>query len=398
MVFDTATSKTWAGKLALIWSIFLAIPIIQCPVKKIAVYYRVQFTVFRTKTSNKTSHFQRIPGRSSFVVFCIFEAAMSRIRQYTIDRMNSLGTRGKPFVFVIDFDFEKPLVFELGVPSDLLWKTPNATNFIPEELPEQPVLWDISPVDFDRYQLAFDMVSQHIRSGDTYLLNLTMPTRVKTNLSLEEVFYLSNAPYKIWLKNQFVCFSPEIFVRINDGVISSFPMKGTIDANLENAPQQLLNDEKEVAEHHTIVDLIRNDLSMVATDVHVDRLMYLDRICTNRGDLLQMSSQVSGKLPGDYRNSIGDILAKMLPAGSICGAPKPKTLEIIRKTENYERGYYTGIFGYFDGKNLDSCVLIRYLEQDGDQLIFKSGGGVTFLSDCQTEYNELISKVYVPIG
>jgi len=324
--------------------------------------------------------------------------AMDKIRQYTIDRMNNLGAQGKPFVFIVDFDFEKPLVFEPRGTPDLLWKTPFASNFVPENIPEKPVVWDISPVGFDRYQQAFDNVSQHIRIGDTYLLNLTMPTRVKTNLSLDELFYLSAAPYKIWLKNQFVCFSPEIFVRINDGVISSFPMKGTIDANIENAGQRLLKDEKEVAEHHTIVDLIRNDLSMVATDVHVDRLMYLDRICTNRGDLLQMSSQVSGKLPEDYQNSIGDILAKMLPAGSICGAPKPKTVEIIRNAEKYDRGYYTGIFGYFDGKNLDSCVLIRYLEQDGDLLTFKSGGGITFLSDCQTEYNELISKVYVPIG
>jgi para-aminobenzoate synthetase component 1 len=111
-----------------------------------------------------------------------------------------------------------------------------------------------------------------------------------------------------------------------------------------------------------------------------------------------MSSEISGKLPQNYSSQIGTIISKMLPAGSICGAPKPKTVEIIRKTENYERGYYTGIFGVFDGKNLDSCVLIRYLEQNGEELIFKSGGGITFMSDCQTEYNELIRKVYVPIA
>jgi para-aminobenzoate synthetase component 1 len=111
-----------------------------------------------------------------------------------------------------------------------------------------------------------------------------------------------------------------------------------------------------------------------------------------------MSSQISGKLPKDYQQSIGTILDKMLPAGSICGAPKQKTVEIIKEAEPYKRGYYTGVFGVFDGKNLDSCVLIRYLEQDGNQLNFKSGGGITFLSDCQSEYNELIQKVYVPIG
>ena len=142
----------------------------------------------------------------------------------------------------------------------------------------------------------------------------------------------------------------------------------------------------------------QNYLSIVASEVEVERLMYIDRICTNRGDLLQMSSQISGTLPDNYPQSIGTILARLLPAGSICGAPKPKTLEIIRKVESYRRGYYTGVFGVFDGKNLDSCVLIRYLEQESDELVFKSGGGITFLSDCQTEYNELIQKVYVPIS
>lgn len=323
---------------------------------------------------------------------------MNKIQQHTIERMNELGAQGKSFVFVIDYDFEKPLVFDLSDTAGLLFKTPGSANYVPKNIQKKQVVWNVHPVDIEQYRQAFNKVQNHIHNGDTYLLNLTMPTRIETNLSTEEIFHLSDAPYKVWLKNQFVCFSPEIFVRINDGIISSFPMKGTIDANIENADQLLLHDEKEVAEHHTIIDLIRNDLSMVATEVQVDRFMYLERICTNRGDLLQMSSQISGKLPENYQQSIGTILAKMLPAGSICGAPKPKTIEIIKKTEPYHRGYYTGVFGVFDGKNLDSCVLIRYFEQEDDRLIFKSGGGITFLSDCSAEYNELIQKVYVPIS
>ena len=323
---------------------------------------------------------------------------MSEFQQHTINQMNELGAQGKPFVFVIDFDFEEPLIFELDDASAILWKTPESSNYQNKQIQDKEVEWNIHPVEFGQYQQAFNKVQQHIHNGDTYLLNLTMPSRVKTNLTPEEIFYRSEASYKVWLKDQFVCFSPEIFVRINDGIISSFPMKGTIDANLDNAEQVLLNDEKEVAEHHTIVDLIRNDLSMVATHVEVEKLMYIDEIKTNQGDLLQMSSQVSGKLPENYRQLIGTILAKLLPAGSICGAPKPKTLEIIRNVEPCQRGYYTGVFGVFDGVNLDSCVLIRYLEQEGHELVFKSGGGVTFLSDCQTEYNELIQKVYVPIS
>lgn len=323
---------------------------------------------------------------------------MNEAQRHTIQRMNELGAKGEPFVFIIDFDYEKPLVFNFSDSDELLWKTPVFSNFIPEEVTPKEIEWNIHAVQYQEYETAFAVAQDHIHNGDTYLLNLTMPTKVTTNLGPQEIFHLSDAPYKIWLKNRFVCFSPEIFVRINDGVITSYPMKGTIDANVESAEQQLINDEKEVAEHHTIVDLIRNDLSMVADDVKVDRFRYIDRICTNQGELLQMSSQISGVLQENYPASIGTILAQMLPAGSICGAPKPKTVEIIRKVEPYNRGYYTGVFGVFDGKNLDSCVLIRYLEQDGEQLTFKSGGGITFLSDCKTEFNELIQKVYVPIG
>ena len=82
---------------------------------------------------------------------------------------------------------------------------------------------------------------------------------------------------------------------------------------------------------------------------------------------------------------------------SICGAPKRKTLEIIRKSEIYKRGFYTGIFGIFDGTDLQSAVMIRYIEKNSKNYLFKSGGGITFFSDPEKEYQELIDKVYVPI-
>jgi para-aminobenzoate synthetase component 1 len=110
-----------------------------------------------------------------------------------------------------------------------------------------------------------------------------------------------------------------------------------------------------------------------------------------------VSSQISGDLPKNYTENIGDILFTLLPAGSISGAPKKKTLEIIAKTENYERGFYTGIFGIFDGKNLDSCVLIRFIENQNGQLVYKSGGGITFMSEAEKEYDEMLKKVYVPV-
>jgi para-aminobenzoate synthetase component 1 len=91
---------------------------------------------------------------------------------------------------------------------------------------------------------------------------------------------------------------------------------------------------------------------------------------------------------------IGAIIFSLLPAGSISGAPKKKTVE---KAENYPRNYFTGIFGIFDGNNLDSAVMIRFIENINDEFYFKSGGGITFMSNPESEYQEMINKVYVPI-
>ncbi len=174
-------------------------------------------------------------------------------------------------------------------------------------------------------------------------------------------------------------------------------MKGTMDAAIPGAHRLLASDPKEDAEHNTIVDLIRNDLSTVASQVRVKRFKYIEKLKTHQGELLQMSSEISGKLAADFKGNLGDILFALLPAGSICGAPKKKTLEIIKEVEAYERGFYTGVFGYFDGQNLDSAVAIRYIEKQEDGLVFKSGGGITFKSDWEKEYNELLNKVYVPV-
>jgi para-aminobenzoate synthetase component 1 len=86
----------------------------------------------------------------------------------------------------------------------------------------------------------------------------------------------------------------------------------------------------------------------------------------------------------------------LLPAGSVTGAPKEKTVQIIREAENDDRGFYTGIFGYFNGEILRTAVTIRYIEQTGNRMVFKSGGGITALSDPEQEYREMISKVYLP--
>jgi len=256
--------------------------------------------------------------------------------------------------------------------------------------------FELSPVSYDRYARAFSVVREHILHGNSFLLNLTFPTQLHTDLTLEQVFRRSTAPYKLLFKNRFVLFSPETFIRIRDGFIFSYPMKGTIDAAIPQAEKTIMNNEKELWEHNTIVDLIRNDLSMVARDVEVTKYRYIDRLQTNKNELLQVSSEIRGRLEKGWQGRLGEILLQLLPAGSISGAPKKKTLEIIAQAEGEKRGYFTGIFGIFDGATLDSGVMIRYIERTGGGLQFRSGGGITGHSEAQKEYNEMIDKVYVP--
>jgi para-aminobenzoate synthetase component 1 len=315
-----------------------------------------------------------------------------------IHQLNKWGKQKIPFVFLIDFALKNPIIFPLNNPlKEVFWTIPGSSNSIESYEKNELKSWKTTPVSFENFSAGFNQIMWHIKNGDTYLLNYTQPTLIETNLSLEEIFHGSSAPYKIYLKDKFVCFSPETFVKIRNGKISSYPMKGTIDAGIENAEQLILTDSKEIAEHNTIVDLIRNDMSLVAENVLVEKFRYLSHIQTNNKNLWQVSSEISGDLPKNYTENIGDILFALLPAGSISGAPKKKTLEIIEKTEQYERGYYTGVFGIFDGKNLDSCVLIRFIENQNGQLIYKSGGGITFMSEAEKEYDEMLKKVYVPV-
>ncbi|MEN8203274.1 MAG: aminodeoxychorismate synthase component I [Bacteroidota bacterium] len=317
----------------------------------------------------------------------------------TIETINELASGKNPFVFLISFSGEDNLVY---TPSEaagkgLFMEMPGMVNHSFQVKPEGPIQFNKHPMKEARYLDAFNYVKGQILYGNSFLLNLTFPTSVETNFSLREIFLGSKAPYKLLLEDELVVFSPERFVRILGDTISATPMKGTIDALVPGAHRLLSSDLKEDAEHNTIVDLIRNDLSMIASKVRVKRFKYIERLKTNQGELMQMSSEITGKLQDRYQNRLGDLLFKLLPAGSICGAPKKKTVEIIRKAEGYERGYYTGVFGHFDGENLESAVAIRYIEQQGEELVFKSGGGITFQSDWKKEYDEMQKKVYVPI-
>ena len=374
------------------------------------------------------------------------------MKQEIIDKINRLASQDEPFLFVINYQGDKAFIrllsdinpeeclfdfegrgnlshawketWKEGTSEKETWKKVTSEEEISE------TTWQIEPPLYEDYERNFNIVKSNIMAGNSYLTNLTCRVPVSCNLSLEEIFHRAKGKYKLLLRRKrnltpFVCFSPETFVRIKGGRIYSYPMKGTLDASLPDAEKQLMEDRKEAAEHATIVDLIRNDLSRVAEDVRVDKYRYIDVLHTNKGNILQTSSEISGRLPEDYPHHLGEILDAQLPAGSITGAPKDKTMQIIQEAEGYDRGFYTGIMGIYDQGELNSAVMIRFIEEetspvdfetDGEKnfkakegkasegkepkasrkLYFKAGGGITSKSDCRKEYEEVIQKIYLP--
>lgn len=308
-------------------------------------------------------------------------------------QLSQLVSQGTPVFFYSDFKGEKFHCYALDqlIHHDIEFSFNEKLN--PHNSPPTPIS---SPIDFSDYAKKFNQVQQHIRAGNTYLLNLTQPTPIISPYTLREIYTMANAPYKLRIGQKFVCFSPEPFVTIDDNRIHTYPMKGTIDADVPNAAEIILNDPKELAEHTMIVDLLRNDLGIVSTDIRVEEFRYLTTIETGNKRLHQVSSHISGKLNDDWKEHIGNILEALLPAGSISGTPKKKSVELIESIEGYKRGYFSGVFGHFDGKNLYSAVAIRYIEQTKEGLVYKSGGGITAESNPRSEYQEMLDKIYIP--
>lgn len=313
--------------------------------------------------------------------------------------MDILSEQGIPFFFMVDFLAQNIIIIKEDElkNNDIQIKFPHYIFENQLKPIDKEILWESFPQSQESYQKGFDIIQQNLKKGNSYLINYTCKTEIKTNLSLKEIYGLSDAKYKVYFNNQFTFFSPETFIEIKDNHIFTYPMKGTIDASIEDAINVLKQDKKELAEHYTVVDLLRNDLSMVAKNVQLDEFQTIDFLKTRNKNLYAMSSKISGTVRPEYQKKTGSILKKLLPAGSILGAPKNKTLEIILEAENHSRGFYTGVCGWFDGKNLDSCVMIRFLEKENNQIFFKSGGGITHMSQMEDEYQEMKNKIYVPV-
>ena len=313
-----------------------------------------------------------------------------------IAEINRLSAAHIPYFFMINFSSDHAIV----LPQSELSKSGiscqidalDSNNLIGKQYD-----FNASFPNYGDYQKSFEYVMEEIKMGNTYLINLCSKSRVETDLTIDEIYEYSRAKFKVKVEDRIVVFSPEPFIHIDEnGLIHAYPMKGT--RVLGNNEISLHDNNKEMAEHYTVVDLLRNDLGMVCECVDVENFGFIEVLKTDRGEIEQMSSHISGKVKNLYLEKPGNLLDVLLPAGSISGAPKERTLEIIQSAEQIDRGFYTGVFGFGDGRELNAAVSIRFLkkEENGD-LFYYSGGGITANSRVEEEYNELCKKIYLPI-
>jgi len=253
----------------------------------------------------------------------------------------------------------------------------------------------------ERFEQAVDATKEFIRSGD--IIQIVLSQRfvrpfAKSPLDLYRALRTVNpSPYMFLLDTgdfAIVGASPEVHVKVTDGLVESRPIAGTrprgatpeADATLE---KDLLADEKEKAEHLMLVDLARNDLGRVCQygTVTVPEFMVVERY----SHVMHIVSQVEGKLRPD-RNAF-DVMRATFPAGTVSGAPKIRAMQIIAQFEKLQRGFYAGALGYFsyDG-NLDCCITLRTALLKDGQITIQAGAGLVADSVPAAEYQETINK------
>ncbi len=247
------------------------------------------------------------------------------------------------------------------------------------------------------YDAAIASIHGYLHAGDTYQVNFTDRIEGETDSDALTVYQTllrqQPVPFAAYIDSPFgtiLSFSPELFFRTTQRRICVRPMKGTWRRGVnftddEKAQRQLRHDEKNRSEHVMIVDLLRNDLGRICRygSVHVDELFHVERYNT----LLQMTSTCSGQLRDGVSPS--EVLVNLFPCGSITGAPKRRSMEIIRELERRPRGVYSGCIGFF-GPDGEACfnVAIRTVKLEGRRVSMGVGGGITADSKAEEEFAE----------
>ncbi len=255
-----------------------------------------------------------------------------------------------------------------------------------------------------RYMDMVEQAKEYIAAGDIFQVVLSRPFRYKLArhpFSLYRRLRQANpSPYMFYInfgERQLVGASPERLVKLEDGKVLTCPIAGTrrrgeSPAEDEQLAEELLADAKERAEHAMLVDLGRNDLGRISLPgtVSIDRLMEVEKY----SHVMHIVSEVSGQL--DSKFSAVDVLAACFPAGTVSGAPKIRAMEIIYELEGDSRGPYAGAVGYFDFRgNMDTCITIRTLIIEGQQVTIRTGAGIVADSVPEMEYREIMHKARI---
>ena len=261
---------------------------------------------------------------------------------------------------------------------------------------------EITPLfDKDTFCSMVEKAKHHIREGDIFQIVLSNRLEAPFSGSLFNTYRIlrtmNPSPYMFYLSGtdvEVAGASPETLVKLENGVLHTFPLAGTRprgktpaeDKALEEA---LLADEKELAEHNMLVDLGRNDLGKVSEfgSVSVERFHCIERY----SHVMHIGSTVRGEL----REGLDalDAISAVLPAGTLSGAPKIRACQLIGELENNKRGIYGGAIGYIDFTgNMDTCIAIRIAYQKNGRVFVRSGAGIVADSVPETEYQECINK------
>jgi anthranilate synthase component 1 len=253
----------------------------------------------------------------------------------------------------------------------------------------------------DGFEEAVEKCKEYIRAGDIFQVVLSQRLKVETKVSPLEIYralrVVNPSPFMVLLHTpavNLVASSPEIMVRVEDGVVTIRPLAGTrrrgsTDEEDRRLEQELLADPKERAEHVMLVDLARNDLGRVSRygSVQLSDVMKVERY----SHVMHITSNATGKL-AEGKSAL-DALRAGLPAGTVSGAPKVRAMQIIDELEPHRRGPYAGAIGYIDFTgNMDTCIALRTLVMQGQTAYVQAGAGLVADSVPSTEYQETLSK------
>ncbi len=258
-----------------------------------------------------------------------------------------------------------------------------------------------SNITKEDFMKKVERAKRYIEEGDVIQVVLSQRFRSKLRAKPENIYRalrtLNPSPYMYYLEMEHckvIGSSPEILVRLEDGKIETRPIAGTrprgkTEEEDKRLEEELINDEKERAEHLMLVDLARNDVGRVAEagTVRVDNFMRIERY----SHVIHIVSDVSGKLKEGF--DAVDVLKATFPAGTVSGAPKVRAMQIIEELEPERRGIYAGSVGYFsfDG-NMDMAITIRTAVIRGDEIFVQAGAGIVADSVPEREWEETVNK------